>query len=425
MSEKKDDEEKFHEIDDDRFDDADNRYFHFRNEESDGSDDGLPYLPEMDDSFMEFTDMVGGIFDMVISLLPADMQEYGMTALDAVIAAGSGNPSASNRMLKALRKMAEDGGKDSPGIFLMEARNYKSMVINALSTGAGTVEKLLKKEKKALEAYISYYDKADTFDDFDEYLFARAERARVRQMLGEQKGVFTATLEIPDGSAFDMDDLLDALNEFYEPSEDDDYTDTSFVFLSSPGNVVQIEYSDPAIVTELLSSVPLGLREKMDAGAFPGNGVVTITIDSGKDITSAAVDMQQVLAAVYSLYPDTPIVTLNSTVVQPELMPVLLEDTRSNMFCELVLLQILCEGDEENAILRSHTASAWGRPDIGIRMNETTLEPFAVVGVALDRHLRRAIKAGDHIEIEGHTFKAVQHKAGDDDIIILMEKKNG
>ena len=418
----KDDEGKFHEIDDEIFDDGENRYFHFSGDDDEDfidSDDG--------DDFFESAEMMSEIFETFLSLLPEDMKEYGQTAFDAVLSAGSGSPAESNSHLRKLRKLSK--GKYSPGIALMEARNCKALAIAAMSAESDEVKKILKQERKALEEYIRYCDKTGIYDDFDAYLFARVERAKVVKMQGEDKGVFIANIEIPEEAGFAMEDVISSLEKYYQPLDDDQYTDTSYVFLSDNDNVIHIEYSDPAIMTEVLSAVPLPLREKLKREEPITKGVISITVDAGHNITSAAMDMQQVMSAVCSIFPVADLVTLNANYIHPSIIPVMIQETDDNVFCDPVLFQFSYEGgsDSDHRVFRSHLAGVWGRKDLGIPMPDIDSDPDIIMHLseAMQKHIKHAIKDGDHIEIDGREYKASDYKDGDDDIILLREKTNG
>ncbi len=423
MPDRKDDDERFREIDDIDFDDRDNRYFHFSNDE----ESEYPVMDDDDDSFMDAADMINDIFQQLLMLFPSDMYEYGQTALDAILSSGSGTPEISNGILKKLRKMAKD--RDCPGISILEAKNFKAMAVAAISSGSEDVRTYLEKERKALSEYIRYCDKHEFYEDFDTYLFARIERAKAAKLMGERKGIFVATVEVPESDGFTMEDLLSSLSGYYQEIDDDTYTDNSYVFITDQDNAILIEYNDKALVSEMMSKLPLELRNTMNSSDFNmSNGVISITVDSGKNITSSAMDLQQVLAAICSLYPDSPLVTLNANVVSPSIIPLLIEETNENVFCDPVMFQFAYDGSksEERRVFRTHTADAWGRKDIGIMMPdlEADSDLLSCLSIAVTKHVKKAFKDGDHIEIQGRIFKASSYKDDDDDIILLTEKKN-
>ena len=100
---KKDDDGRFREVDEDRFDDISNRYFPFSADDDDGGED-FPFAPDMENFMMEFTDMVSGLFDEFISLLPEDVQEHAHAVLDALMSSGSGKPKEALRIISSLKK---------------------------------------------------------------------------------------------------------------------------------------------------------------------------------------------------------------------------------------------------------------------------------------------------------------------------------
>ena len=416
---KKDDEVKSCEINDMDFDDRDNHYFHFH----ESADDYSP----LDDGFTEEVDMINDILNEFLSLLPVDMQEYGKTALDAIIASGCHSFNESNKLLKKLRKLTK--GRDCPGIAMKEAMNYKALAVESISSGEYDVKSLISKECKALGEYIRYFEKNSFLYDFDDYLFARIERAKAYKMIGEQKGVFMATLEIPEGEEFSMEKLVKGLSAYYEETDDDIFTENSYAFLSGDDNVILIEYNDRVDISEMVETMPQDLRNMLDESEMNlSNSVVTITVDSGKDITSAAMDMQQVLATVCSVYPDSPMVTINGNVIQQSIIPLMIQDTENGFFCEPVLFQFAYDGNkiDEERVFRTHSAKLWGRKDIGFPMPDadTDIDLLSYLSMAISRHVKHEIKAGDKIELDGKTFKAFAYKDGYDDIILLTEKKN-
>lgn len=419
MSKEYDEDEKFREIDDEGFDDRDNRYFHFDDE----GDDGYSF-PDDEDDFIEASDMLSGIFRSFLSLMPSDMQEYSSLAFDAILAAGSGNAEESNRLLKALRKIRND----SAGVYLMEARNWKKLAVDAINKGSDDIDEYLRHERKALESYIRYCDKHDESYDFDEYLEARIEHARVINMMGESKGVFSARIELPEEREFEMEDVLRALESYYAPTEDDTYSDSMYSFLSEGENVIKIEYTDPASVKETLYSFSSDVRDQFSEYAIPSSGVISITIDCGKDIDSGAMDLQQVVSAVCAVYPDSDLY-INDLQVSPSLYPILKQATEEGFICAPVIFQFFYDGDmpESERILRTNSAEIWGKKDIGIRPQEFRNEADAISCLtdAISKHVKKTIKAGDTVRIHGLDLKASEYKEEFDDIILLTEKKNG
>ena len=94
-----------------------------------------------------------------------------------------------------------------------------------------------------------------------------------------------------------------------------------------------------------------------------------------------------------------------------------------------MLFQFSYEGgsDSDHRVFRSHLAGVWGRKDLGIPMPDIDSDPDIIMHLseAMQKHIRHAIKDGDHIEIDGREYKASDYKDGDDDIILLREKTNG
>ena len=71
------DDERFHEIDDEHFDDSENLYFPFR-------ESSVPEDAAGDEAYEEFSDMMLSFFSEFVSLLPLDIQDYARNA-DLVI----------------------------------------------------------------------------------------------------------------------------------------------------------------------------------------------------------------------------------------------------------------------------------------------------------------------------------------------------
>ena len=134
---------------------------------------------------------------------------------------------------------------------------------------------------------------------------------------------------------------------------------------------------------------------------------VTVSVDAGKDITAAAIDLQQVLSAIYNVYPDMEDAVLNGISLGKTALPILLEDTREVIFSEHVLFNIFFESEDER-YLATHNAEPWGRKNLAVDVKEFDREEDAL-GVLVDamyKHIKHAIKPGDHIECYGYDMKA-------------------
>lgn len=419
---KKDDDGRFREVDEDRFDDISNRYFPFSADDDDGGED-FPFAPDMENFMMEFTDMVSGLFDEFISLLPEDVQEHAHAVLDALMSSGSGKPKEALRIISSLKKKSKE--RCCPGLSRLEARCYRLLAREAIAKSDEEAAVYLRKERKALSQYIKECDQSDDCD-FDAYLEARSQRARISALLGETKGVLLATVEIPEDRDFDIDEVLDAIDVYYESPDPVDCTDTSYVFCTDGDSVISIEYVDPSMMmAELRAFGSEELRKQVDEiddGSVKRSSVA-ITVEAGKSITSAAFDMQQVLAAVCSCYRESPLVALNNTVLPPPFIELLLTDTSDGLVCEPVIYQIFyAEGDD--SILRTHAGAVWGRRNIGI-VAEKGGDPSAnliPLIAAFSKNIRHPMKDGDDFEADGRKFRMTDAKDGDEDILLMKER---
>ncbi len=387
------DDERFHEIDDEHFDDSENLYFPFR-------ESSVPEDAAGDEAYEEFSDMMLSFFSDFVSLLPLDIQDYARNAFDALTTQGCGEPEESNRILKAMRKEH----KDIPGLYLMEARNCKSIAVSMMHE-TGREEELaatLRKERKALSEYIRRSDDADILD-FQSYLWARAERSKVSLMLGDAKGAFSAIICLPHDTGFSMERLMDELDSYYMNDDEDEYSDNWYRFLSEADNAIQIEYSDPFDIID--SIVDPGhaseyVRMMNDSGMT--GPMLMVTVDAGKDINSAAVDMQQVLAACLRACPEAECAYFDSFFVDKELLKMLLDDTEDGYFCGIVMYRISVEGD----VAKTNSLGVWGRKELSL-----PVEPFSspaeaafTLAKAAERHVSKALKPGSAIEVNGRHF---------------------
>ncbi len=422
MSGKKDDKEKFHEIDDERFDDQDNRYFQYREDEDDADISDL--FANQEDSFYDYSDMITGIFDTFIRLLPVDIQEYADTVLNAILSSGSGKPDASNMFLKEAKKLAK--GKDVPGISFLEAQNYKLLAIN--STDPEEMHKNIVKQKKALDAYIKYCDKDEELEDFESYINLRCERAKIKEALGDMKGAFIAMFELPAGTQFDIDKVMDALDRYYESNDDAGVVDEhSYSFLSEGDNAIRIDFFDPSF----FSNVPQNILDNLELDPadsdFMSTPTIVITIDASKDLVSACFDLQQILTALCKAYPEPERIIVNSMPINLKNIESMVADTDSGYICEPVIFQVSYEIVGDKKVVMTHIGPFFGKKDVGIAIpvsEEPDIDSIAAVLTAMSQNIKHTVKPGAHLEFGGKVFKTFDFKARDRDIILIAEKKN-
>ena len=422
MSDKKDDGEKFHEIKEDSFDDMNNSYFSFHDDED---QDDFPSFFEDGELMQEFSEILTSLFDEFVSLLPVDIQEYAEHAVEAVLSRFGMEPEETLKIAKKLRKLA--GNLDCPGIYLIEADAYKKIATMNMGKEDEAFRKAIEKEEKALHQYITHFEKKG-YGDVEGYLFARVESMRIRQLLGNRKGIFSASLFLPEDADFDMEAIIDSLEEFYSSEEaPDNYDERTYTFTTDSNSVVHLEYNSGEFLDDLLTSIPLSEEEKQKLYGSPfASPHVTVSVDAGKDITAAAIDLQQVLSAIYNVYPDMEDAVLNGISLGKTALPILLEDTREVIFSEHVLFNIFFESEDER-YLATHNAEPWGRKNLAVDVKEFDREEDAL-GVLVDamyKHIKHAIKPGDHIECYGYDMKASAFNSEISDIIILRERKNG
>ena len=257
MSDKKDDGEKFHEIKEDSFDDMNNSYFSFHDDED--QDDFLSFF-EDGELMQEFSEILTSLFDEFVSLLPVDIQEYAEHAVEAVLSRFGMEPEETLKIAKKLRKLA--GNLDCPGIYLIEADAYKKIATMNMGKEDEAFRKAIEKEEKALHQYITHFEKKG-YGDVDGYLFARVESMRIRQLLGNRKGIFSASLFLPEDADFDMEAIIDSLEEFYSSEEaPDNYDERTYTFTTDSNCVVHLEYNSGEFIDDLLTSIPLSEEEK-------------------------------------------------------------------------------------------------------------------------------------------------------------------
>ena len=424
-----DDDGKFREIDDESFDDSGNMYFHFHDPSDTGGVRGSDLAQGMDGLLGEMMEMSLGFVEHVLSLFPGDVQESGELAMRAVSAAAAGDAETSNRLLHLLRKRIGT----TPGICKAEADNLMNLISEALAMGdEEKASRLMKKERKLLSEYIKLAEK-DGSQDFMEYLSARTERARISEMLGLRKGVFSAAFEMPEGAEFRMEDFLSGLDRFYENTADDEHDDTMYLFLSGAGNAVRVQYADPSVIISGLSEDPEKAGRFTDLlDAFDMHGsYVTVTVEAGKDISSAALDLQQVLAALIGCYPGTRMIAIGNDVVPEALIPAIAADSEDGYFCEAVMYMILYEDTNEGrSVLRSHSAPCWGRQDIGIVISGDEDDKefsrlVAVICEVLAKHIAHRLEDGDHVEALGMGFRVHEQIYEEEPVLLLTERKDG
>ena len=422
---KEDDNDKFLEIKEDSYDDLDNRYYSF-GDNGMGNHDSFPVFDEPDDEIQDLSEMIATLFDDFVSLLPSDVQEYAEKAVSVVLSRIGGDPHASLRLINELKKLAKN--KDCPGIYLYEAEAYKHLAVLSLQSDQEEALRAIKNEHKALRNYVKYAEKQD-FGNIDDYLSARIEDVRARHMLGEYKGSFVANIIMAEGTEFDIEKIIESLDEFYHSDvPPENFSENEYIFMTDSDSVVSVQYNPPLPFDDELSGILSGseLGRSFDDSMF-GNGYISVTIDAGDSIYSAAIDMQQVLAAISKVYPDTGDSSLNNVPMSGEALPLLLEEAREEIFCEPVMFNIFFEEKDDRKYLATHNARAWGRRDIAIIADEFGDENDAldVLIEAMYRHMKHAIKNGDREEFSGYSLKADDFTLGLSDIIILRERKNG
>ena len=421
MSGRKEDEEKFHEVDEERFDDKENRYFHFNDDDYYDDDAEEPD----DESFDDFSLMVGSIFESLLSLMPNDMQEYANNAFDAILTAGSGLPEESNKILKRLRKHSK--GKLSPGIPLMESRNYKAMAVAAMDDQKDDILKNIKHEKKALDEFVRLYESdADTSSvSFDDYLNARSERCRVKNLLHCRKGALSAMIVIPDDREFSMEEILEALSAYYDGTDDDEYAELSYSFLSEHENCICIQYNDPVDFSRIMAMAPEYMHEPLPDDPYCNNPSISVIIDAGKDLLSAAWDLEQVIAAICGLYSGIEYMEINDFPVNPALIPLIVKEASDGIFCDPVLYGYSLSSDRK--FFRTHGMDVFGCHDIGICIENRKYSDDNLLhwmSSASDMMMRHKVKPGEEITICGVVFSAETYKDGDNDMIVLRESDN-
>ena len=291
MSRRKDDD--FREINEE-FNDIDNFYFPF-NEDASFDDYEPPTQEEMMDLALNVSDMMSTIISRGLNYLPKEMQDVASVAFDAAFLEVTGDAEESHKLIKKLIK----DDKNNPSLHLAQARYIKERIVDELKSKDSISPDLLKKERKALQSFLKHEDGYE-YINIKDYIWARIENARVALLQGEVKGIFNAYIEIPDDD-FDMMDLCDAINEYYEDSDSDIVSENGYMFLTESGSAVAIEYTDPtALVSELSPELKTKYIEMFNS-LSAGRHSLSIIVAAGDELVESSFDFQQVLLAVWSV----------------------------------------------------------------------------------------------------------------------------
>ncbi len=422
----KEGDEKFHEIDEDRFDDSENKYFQFPSDDED--DEMLPdYDEDFFDSVLGMTDMFSGIVNQLISMLPDEMHEYGRIALEAIFASGKGDYKESNKLLHKLKKF--DDFKAGSGVDLLEGNNYSDEA-NAILRETGNpdrVQSLLKKAKKSFMRYIDRYDENCSLSEYNDYLFARAEKARAGLLTGDGKGVFSSALWLSENADFDILRVMNALEEYFLPPDDEEdsfYSDSFYLFETEADSVVSIRYQANNF-NDIADEIPEALKDEFVRSGYNGNGgCIQILVDG--EPFSAAYDMQLVLTALFHEYGDD----VSSIRIGEELFPLsakdsIIEDTAEDIDSSVVFLQIGCTHYNDTCVyvLRTHSGLSWGRKDVAIELKHEPLQKdYAAVYNAMARNIKRALKDGDIINSNDAGYKVYTSTDRGEELFFLKEE---
>ena len=414
--------DEFREIDD-KFNDIDNLYFPFKGDIDSSTDADTEGFSGEDLLHMAFgmSSMVGDLLNFVISVVPREMQEAVSAAIDAASSSLSGNAEESNKLLRKLRKL----DKNNAGVYLREAKNYKVLAAGDMKKDTNFDPVYLKKEKKALEFFLKHEDDS-YFTTDDDYMWARIEDAKLAMMLnGDYKGIFTAYIEIPDED-FDIKDIENALNEYYEDDNSEASSDYEYTFLSDSSAVISVRYEDPI---SMAASAEPELRDKflsaMDELGVSNHAVsITVVADKSKsdNIAGAAFDFQQVLTAIWSLYSDSDLVLIYDYPFDKEELPLLQSMTRKLMFALPFLANVTVEEDGGRSIAVTHEARRWGLEDLGMYIDPDDDNPdLALLYNSFIVHLDKPLKDNDEAMVNGVKVRFTE-KTLDDYKFLLAEE---
>ena len=411
MSRRKDDD--FREINEE-FNDIDNFYFPF-NEDASFDDYEPPTQEEMMDLALNVSDMMSTIISRGLNYLPKEMQDVASVAFDAAFLEVTGDAEESHKLIKKLIK----DDKNNPSLHLAQARYIKERIVDELKSKDSISPELLKKERKALQSFLKREDGYE-YINIKDYIWARIENARVALLQGEVKGIFNAYIEIPDDD-FDMMDLCDAINEYYEDSDSDIVSENGYMFLTESGSAVAIEYTDPtALVSELSPELKTKYIEMFNS-LSAGRHSLSIIVAAGDELVESSFDFQQILLAAWSVCGNSDFSIIYDTPCKSEDYERIKLAEDDGELCIPYLADFFIENVDGKNIVMTFAARRWGRIELGIECNDDMANAMVLLGNIFYNHLFRAYKEGNTIRIDDKDY-IFRKKVFEDHDYLLIEK---
>ncbi len=431
MDSKKEGEEKFHEIEEDRFDDSENKYFQFRTDE-DGEEEMIPpYDDDFMDSVMGMTDLFTSVVNQLISMLPDEMHEYSEMALQAILSSGRGDYKESLKLIREMKKMKDI--KAGSGVDFLEGNNYSEAAKAAMdeSDDLDNARELMKKSRKAYQRYVNRFEEDFSSSDYNSYLLARVEKARAGLVINECKGIFSATIGFDSSYDFDIFRIMKALETYYMPPEDDDDAfigEDFYIFETEMDNVVSIHFHACDRIRDIVDSMPEELKNEFgEAGYDLSEGHIQIIVE-GKDPSYSAYDLQLVLACIFTEYS----AAVTSIRLGEELFPLsvkdsIIEDTDDDVNSFVVFCQMGCSHYQEDDvyILRTHSGAAWGRKDVAIELNgKPEKEDFEAIYHAMYANIKHPLKEDSCIHVADKDYMVYTSAERGEKLLFLKEKSD-